>query len=320
VTFPVRSEDRSVFEEVLGEAAGLAFLGELSDAGRLAALRRAEVLLSWLWGTEVREGERGAILDVRFVQLISAGADGVPFAEIPSHIRIASNVGAYAEPMAEHVLAMVMALAKRLPERHAEMARGEFRHFAFSRTLNGAVCGILGYGGIGRAVARLMRDFGARIHALNTSGRTDDPVEFVGTLDDLDSVLSVSDVLVVALPLTRLTRGLIGPRELALMKPDAILVNVARGAIVDEAALFERLRDQPGFMAGLDAWWREPLAQGEFRTDFPFFELPNVLGSPHNSALVPGSLETAAQHAAENVLRYLRGEPVRGLVRREDYE
>jgi len=73
-------------------------------------------------------------------------------------------------------------------------------------------------------------------------------------------------------------------------------------------------------LRGIDAWWREPLGQGEFRTDVPFFELPNVLGSPHNSALVPGSLEVAAHQAALNVLRYLRHEPVNGLVRREDYE
>src|SRR5207247_10692489 len=115
------------------------------------------------------------------------------------------------------------------------------------------------------------------------------------------------------------TRGPIGARELGLMKPDAILVNVARGAIVDEGALYEHLRTSPEFRAGLDVWWHEP-ADGGFRTDHPFFELPNFLGSPHNSAIVPGVLETAARRAAENVGRYLRGEPFTGLMRREDYE
>src|SRR5262249_18060818 len=99
-----------------------------------------------------------------------------------------------------------------------------------------------------------------------------------------------------------------------------ILVNVARGAIVQEEPLFRHLQTNPGFMAGIDAWWVEPFSAGEFRTDFPFFELPNVLGSPHNSAIVPGILDEAAAHGARNAARFLAGESVRGVVRPEDYE
>jgi phosphoglycerate dehydrogenase-like enzyme len=178
---------------------------------------------------------------------------------------------------------------------------------------------ILGFGGIGRATARLMRGLGLRIYAVNTGGRTDEPVEFIGMLEDLKHVLSSSDVVVISLPLMKATRGLIGKQELGWMKPDAILINVSRGAVIDEGALYEHLRSHPRFQAGLDVWWIEPFGAGEFRLDYPFPSLPNVLGSPHNSAMVPGINKEGTRRAGENVKRFLRGEQVAGMVIREDY-
>ena len=199
------------------------------------------------------------------------------------------------------------------------MALGEFNQSRLNRMLRGSVCGILGFGGIGRAVARLMQAFGVRIHAVNTSGKTDEPVEFIGSLKDVKQVLSAADIVVISLPLTKTTRGLIGKRELELMKPEAVLVNVARGAIIDERSLYEHLVSRPGFMACIDAWWVEPFSQGEFRVNHPFFTLPNFLGSPHNSAMVPGMSEEGARRAVENIKRFLKGEAVAGMIRREDY-
>jgi len=243
----------------------------------------------------------------------------VDFAAIPERLTLASNVGAYAEPMAEYVMAMALALARRLPQRHADLAEGKFKMWERVLTLDGAVCAILGFGGIGRATARLMRAFGARIHAVNSSGRTGEPVEFIGTLADLDQVLTTADVLVIALPLINATRGLIGARELGLMKPTAILVNVGRAAIVDERALYEHLRSHPDFCAGIDAWWHEPGPGSEFSTRYPFFDLPNLLGSPHNSGVTDNALHVGVRMAAENVRRFLSGEEVIGVARREDY-
>ena len=250
---------------------------------------------------------------------MAAGADALDFAAIPPRLVLASNVGAYAEPIAEHVLAMTLALARRLPQRHAGLARGEFNQWQPLLTLDGAVCAVLGFGGIGSATARLMRPFGARVHAVNSSGVTSEPVDFAGTLADLDRVLAAADVLVIALPLTKATRGLLGARELALMKPTAILVNVSRAAIVDEGALYAHLRGHPEFCAGIDTWWHEPTPDSGFATGYPFFDLPNLIGSPHNSGIVPGVLVSAARRAATNVRRFLDGEPVTGVIRREDY-
>ena len=319
VSYPADDEFAQINIGVLDGLARIVFLRGRPDDEVREVLGRADVLLGWHLGEELPTGALQDSARLRFVQLLSAGADSVDYAALPEWLMLASNVGAYAQPMAEYVMAVTLALARRLPQRHAEMARGEFGMWKPVLTLDSAVCVVLGFGGIGQATARMMRAFGARIHAVNTSGRTSEPVDFVGTLADLDQVLAEADVLVVALPLTRATRGLIGARELALMKPAAILVNVGRAAIVDERALYEHLRDHPEFCAGLDAWWHEPGPGSAFSTEYPFFDLPNLIGSPHNSGVTDGALQVGAVKAAENVRRFLRGETVTGLVRREDY-
>ncbi|MDX6380566.1 MAG: hypothetical protein QOI57_1590 [Rubrobacteraceae bacterium] len=318
VTYEPGEEGRVLLERMFGDSAHLVFLRDLPEAQRALELSAADVLLSWNPSRELRSEEWSEISEVRLIQLISAGADHVPFSNLPSGAQVANNAGAYAEPMAEHVLAMALALSKRLLVQHDKLSRGEFDQGSLNRMLRSAVCGILGFGGIGRATARLMRAMGMKIYALNRSGQSQEPVEFIGTMYDLEYVLRASDVVVVALPLSNTTRGLIGVRELGWMKPDAILINVARGAIIDEEALYEHLRTHPDFMAGIDAWWVEPFRDGEFRMNYPFLELPNVLGSPHNSAIVPGALTEGLRRAAENVQRYLSGTPVTGVVHSED--
>ena len=319
VSYPVDDEFAEINTGVLGADAHVAFLARLGEQERLESLGQADALIAFRLSRELPDGALAAAPRLEFIQLLPAGADGIDFAAIPERLTMASNVGAYAKPIAEHVMAMTLALARRLPQRQAAMARGEWPQQELLHTLDGAVCAILGFGGIGTATAALMRPFGARIYAVNSSGHTAEPTDFAGTLADLDRVLAAADVVVISLPLTRATRGLIGARELGLMKPDAILVNVARAAIVDERALYEHLRDNPEFCAGIDTWWHEPGPGTAFHTDYPFLSLPNVIGSPHNSGTVVGVLPTAARRAAENVRRHLRGEPVTGLVHREDY-
>jgi glycerate dehydrogenase len=319
VTYRVSPEQKALFQQMLGSDASLTFLTEIPPAQREQVLERAHILLAWNFPREIGQEDYPHLQQVRLIQLLSAGADHMPFADLPSHLLVASNPGAYAAPMAEHVLAMTLALAKRLLVEHRKLQRGEFDQFTPNRSLAGMTAGILGFGGIGRATARLMRAFGMRIAAINTSGTSSEPTDFLGTLHDLEHVLRESDVVVISLPLTKATRGLIGKQELAWMKPDAILVNVARGAIIDEEALYMHVKSHPTFLVGIDAWWTEPFLHGTFRMEYPFLELSNMLGSPHNSAVVANVLVDAARQAAENVKRFLRGEQVTGLARREDY-
>ena len=185
--------------------------------------------------------------------------------------------------------------------------------------LAGGVCGILGFGGIGVAMARLARGIGMKVHAINRRGRSEEPTDWIGTPDQLDLLLTASDVLVICTPLTPATLGMIGAPQLARMKEDAILVNVARGEIVDERALYERLVAFPKFCACIDAWWIEPIRHGTFRMDQPFMSLPNVIGSPHNSAAaIAGTGVVGLQRAIANIRRALAGETPLYLVPPED--
>ncbi len=319
VTYPADGEYARINSEVLANDATIVSTFELDGEQRAEAIRRADAVVSWEVPREIPPGVLAAGGRPQFLQLLSAGVDAVDFAALPAGLLVAGNAGAYAGPMSEYVLAMTLSLAKGLPGKHAAMAVGRFDKWVPSQVLDGATCAILGFGGIGVATARLMKAFGASVHAVTRTGAASEPADAVSPLAGLDQVLSAADIVVLCLPLTLATRGLIGARELALMKPAAILVNVARAAIVDQQALYEHLRANPEFRAGLDTWWHEPAGDEPFRADYPFFDLPNVLGAPHNSSIVSGTMLSGARTAAENVRRYLRGQPVTGLVRRSDY-
>jgi len=320
VTYDPKSKERELLMAGLGEVSEVAFLKDLVDARRVEALETAELVFAWNPPRELNVAEYPLMRNLRFMQLVSAGANHVPYALIPAEVVVASNVGAFADPMAEHILAMVLALAKQLLVQHSKLQQGDFDDGRPSRRLRGAVCGILGFGGIGRAAARLLRALGTRIHAVNTSGWSPEPTDFLGTLQDLRPVLEAADIVIVTLPLNRFTKGLIGREELGWMKGSAVLINAARGDIIDEQALYEHLVAHPEFLAGIESWWIEPFSHGEFRINYPFFELPNFLGCPHNSAKVPGMMLEATRRAVANVIRYLRQEPLQGMVRREDYD
>ncbi len=320
VTFPADSQERETLIKILGSIARVVFVTDLSSQDRAKELAQADILFSGGPALELEDEDYKGDARAKMMQIISAGADYVPFSKLPSHLIIASNPGAYAEQMAEHVLAMVLAATKNLLDRDKKLRNGVFDQTNVNRMLRGSTCAILGFGGVGKATARLLRCFGVKILGINTSGKTDEPVDFIGALKDLQYVLRLADIVVIALPLTNSTRGLIGTRELAWLKDDAILVNVARGQIIDEGALYQKLKACPKFTAAIDAWWIEPWAHGKFRTNYPFLELPNVIGSPHNSSLVLGAFLTATRLAAENVKRFLNHEPVLGIVSANDYQ
>src|SRR6266513_3029742 len=137
VTFNATPEQKALLLELLGSEASLTFFNELPSAQRERALQEANVLLSWNFPREIQPGDYPHLQQVSFIQLLSAGADHMPFADLPPHLLVASNPGAYAAPMAEHVMAMTLALAKRLLIEHQKLKNGEFDQFTPNRMLSG---------------------------------------------------------------------------------------------------------------------------------------------------------------------------------------
>ena len=320
VTYLPKDETKSIYQATLGELAHLHFLPEQTEQDRIKLFEAADVMVALSFAKkEIDPREISHLHNLGLLQLVFAGADTIPFGLIPDGITIASNVGAFAAPIAEHVLGLVLALAKNLLPNYHKLATGHFGRDCYSQELNGAVCAIIGFGGNGKAIARAMQAIGMQVFGINRSGTTDAAIEFIGKASELRKALEISDVVVVTTPLNRETRDLIGEEELEWMKEDAILINVGRGEVINQQALYNHLNSRPAFRAGIDTWWSEPADRGRLTLDFPFFELPNVIGSPHCADHVPHAMARATRSALENVKRFLLDQDVSGVLDREDY-
>ena len=311
------ADRRAIIADALGDAGEAVYLADLAEADRPAAVRAAGAIFA----SHVKQLPylgRDIGTNCKLLQFYSAGVDFLPLKQLPEALPIAGNGGAFAEPMAEHGLAMALAGGKRLAVEHEKMKTGEFNQFVRNKLFLGGVAGIVGFGGIGVAMAKLFKAIGMQVHAINRRGATDEPVDWIGGTDDLDTLLAASDVVVLSLPLSQTTEKLFDARRFALMKPDAILVNLARGEIIDEDALYDHLVACPTFVACIDAWWVEPVRHGAFSMKRPFLDLPNVIGSPHNSASVGVWRHMVVRRAVENCARALQGETPWHLIRPEE--
>jgi len=301
--------------EIISSKARIVSLDEAQEpAARRAALSSATVLLAHNTAEELHADEFELIRHARLVQFLAAGVDFVPLDQLPPQVPVASNAGAQAESMAEHGLAMALTAAKHLPMEQAKMVRGEFNQFGQTRMVADSTCGIFGLGGTGLMLAGLLKSLGAQVHGINRRGESSVPIDWVGKPEALDAMLAAADIVFITAPLTRDTLGVIGRRQLSLMNEDGILVNLARGELIDEEALYLHLRANSSFVACLDAWWVEPVRHGRFEMKFPFLELPNVIASPHNSAAGGSRRANGIKRAAMNCLRALNGETPLHLI------
>lgn len=240
----------------------------------------------------------------RLVQKIGEGVDKIDLvAAARLGLPVAKTSGENTVSTAEQTILLMLACLRRLPEGHTGLVAGVWKKWEVREhtyELRGKTVGLVGLGKIGTRVARLVDAFGATVvYHRRSNEPTDVPARRCASLDEL---LRESDIVSLHLPLTDATTGLLGHRELAAMKPGSILVNTARGAVVDEAALIDALKNGPLRSAGLDAFGAEPPDLGS-----ELFRLPNVVLTPHVGGVTEDSKRNLVAHAMRNIGLLLAG-------------
>ena len=284
---------------------------------RPEAAADADILVTNHWHAEYPPAPKA-----KLVQSVATGIELIDLAALPRGVAICNAFG-HETAIAEYVLMTMLVWSHRFRE-----IEGDFRTRSSWRPswvqsgpphgeILGHTVGIVGLGRVGREVAQRAVAFGCRVLAANRSERpAESGVERVYPLTELDDMLPACDFVILCTALGPETDGLIDARRLALMKPSAFLVNIARGQIVDEDAVYAALRDHQIGGAALDVWWQYPdAAEPERRPSrHPFHELPNVIMTPHCSGWTGGMVARRWAEVAGNINRFVRGEPLINIV------
>lgn len=278
--------------------------GIIDEDALISAFAREPVSAILLRGSPpLNERVLAAAPSLKIIAKHGAGVDTVDIAAA-TRLGIAVMVanGANADAVAEHALALMLALSRELPRYERDVRSGAWRDLnRFTRDFSSRTVGIVGYGQIGERTARLAQACGARVMIHSRTAVT--PPAGMAWEPLLERLLEQADIVSLHCPLTDKTRSLIGVAQLARMKPDALLINTARGPVVDEAAVVEALRSGRLGGAGLDTFAVEPPDPAN-----PLFALPNVIVTPHIAAATTGAMVRMGTIAANNIISWLRGE------------
>lgn len=293
----------------------------LVDEVNADALAEADVLISGYLPAELA----GAAPRLRLVQTPGAGYEGIDLDALRPGVVVA-NTFHHGRSIAEYVVMVTLALHRQLRTMDQELRAGRWlspryvRDHPMPETLRGKVAGVVGLGEIGSEVVRLLNAFDMRCVAIRRDPTqppaTGVDLAWLGGVDKLSQLCAESDVVVVTAPYSAQTHGMLGPAQLEAMKPDALLVNVARGPVIDEDTLYAALVERRIAGAALDVWWRYPDANGAGTpSTAPFADLPNVLMTPHISGVTDETFRRRVTDIADNINRLVDGTPLRNVVR-----
>ena len=254
---------------------------------------------------------------LRWIHSPAAAVHQLMYPELlQSGVVLTNSTGIHGPVVAEHAMAVLLAMAKRLPQAMQYQARHEWSQDQLwhgrprPREVAGATVAVVGMGGIGREFTTRAKAFGMKILAVReTPSKGPDGADAVYSSAQIEEVLPQSDYVLLCTPVTPATTGIINAARLRKMKPDAYLINVARGPLIDEAALITALRERRIAGAALDVFMEEPLPP-----DSPFWSLDNVLITPHTAAVTDQLWERHYLHIAENLQRFLHGQPLLNQV------
>lgn len=279
------------------------------------AFSKADVLLNGMGGGNLFRSLFPRAQSVRWVHSFAAGVEGILSPELINNpVPLTNARGVFAETLGEFVVAAALFFAKDLRRMVRSQSAGKWDQFDVDILFHQSM-GIVGYGAIGRAAAKRAKALGMKVFA--TRRRPEllkgDPLVDQGfAIEQRAEMMAKADYVVATAPLTPATRGLIGEKEIAAMKPSGVIMNVGRGPVIDENALVEALQENRIRGAVLDVFDKEPLP-----ADHPFWRLENVLLSPHCADHTPGWQEDAMEFFIENFHRFVNGEPLKNIVDKE---
>lgn len=262
-----------------------------------------------IWGSNFSAELLPQCPHLAFIQVSSAGVDRLLSPELLAHpVQLINARGIHGTTIAEHVFLLMLALARQFPAMQQAQQKHEWIRVSPQLLANKTI-GIIGYGSIGQAIGQRAKAFGMRVLALRRNPEPDQWADEVWGNDKLHQLLPLCDYVVLATPLTPETRHLIGAPELALCKPTSILINIARGPVVDEPALIAALQNGTLAGAGLDVFYQEPLDPAS-----PLWDMPNVIVTPHMAGHMPNYDDNVLDIFLENLRRYQAHQPLINVV------